>query len=117
MSLDIYVPRDERFGHLKLTDFLTYALKAIVQIIKPELESLFDSTPNEFDSFEDVLKLYGEIKVHEGTEVNIYAERLKENLQIHGEKLFKYPVPQVIKGIYFAHDSYAIYVYTMTCVS
>ncbi|CAJ2631629.1 unnamed protein product [Trifolium pratense] len=95
MSLDIYVPRDERFGHLKLTDFLGYALKAIVPIIKPELESLFDSTPNEFDSFEDVLKLYGEIK--EIRDYNIHAERLKENLQIDGEKLFKYPVPQVIK--------------------
>jgi linoleate 9S-lipoxygenase len=106
-----------------LTDFLTYALKAIVPIIKPELESLFDTTPNEFDSFEDVLKLYGEIKVHEGTEIkgirdniNIHAERLKENLQIHGEKIFKYPVPQVIQGIYSAHYSYAIYVYTITCV-
>ncbi|MCI53870.1 putative linoleate 9S-lipoxygenase 5-like, partial [Trifolium medium] len=55
MSLKIYVPRDERFGHLKMSDFLAYALKSIVQVLKPELESLFDSTPNEFDSFEDVL--------------------------------------------------------------
>ncbi|KAI9087871.1 hypothetical protein K1719_030201 [Acacia pycnantha] len=58
MSLNIYVPRDERFGHLKLADFLAYALKSVVQVLKPELESLFDSTPNEFDSFEDVIKLY-----------------------------------------------------------
>ncbi|KAF5952225.1 hypothetical protein HYC85_010169 [Camellia sinensis] len=28
MSLNIYVPRDERFGHLKMSDFLAYALKS-----------------------------------------------------------------------------------------
>ena len=56
MSLNIYVPRDERFGHLKMSDFLAYALKSIVQFIIPELEDLTDRTHNEFDSFEDVLK-------------------------------------------------------------
>ena len=49
MSLDIYVPRDERSDHLKLSDFLVNALKSILQVIKPELESLFDSTPDEFN--------------------------------------------------------------------
>ncbi|KAK7337782.1 hypothetical protein VNO77_18369 [Canavalia gladiata] len=58
-SLDIYVPRDERFGLLKLSDFLAYILKSIVQVVKTEMElSLFDRTPTEFDSFEDVLKLW-----------------------------------------------------------
>lgn len=102
MSLDIYVPRDERFGHVKMSDFLAYAIKAIVQVIKPELESLFDSTPNEFDSFEDVLKLYeGGIEVPEGAVKRIRdkipAEMLKEILRTDGQKLLKYPVPQVIK--------------------
>ncbi|KAK7337783.1 hypothetical protein VNO77_18370 [Canavalia gladiata] len=102
MSLDIYVPRDERFGHLKLSDFLAYALKSIVQVIKPELESLFDSTPTEFDSFEDVFKLYeGGIKVPEGIlkniRDNIPAEMLKEILRTDGERFLKFPMPQVIK--------------------
>ncbi|CAK8544657.1 unnamed protein product [Lathyrus sativus] len=102
MSLDIYVPRDERFGHIKLADFLAYALKAIAQVIQPELESLFDKTPNEFDTFEDVLKLYeGGIKVPEGVlkgiRDKIPAEMLKEILRTDGEGLLKYPVPQVIK--------------------
>ncbi|KAJ1380913.1 PLAT/LH2 domain [Sesbania bispinosa] len=102
MSLDIYVPRDERFGHLKMSDFLAYALKSIVQVLKPEFESLFDSTPDEFDSFEDVLKLYeGGIKVPEGIvkEItnNIPAEMLKEILRTDGERFLKFPVPQVIK--------------------
>ncbi|RDY11311.1 putative linoleate 9S-lipoxygenase 5, partial [Mucuna pruriens] len=102
MSLDIYVPRDERFGHLKLADFLAYALKSLVQVIKPELESLFDGTPDEFDSFEDIFKLYeGGIKVPEGILKNISdkipAEMLKEILRTDGERFLKYPVPQVIK--------------------
>ncbi|TKY52225.1 linoleate 9S-lipoxygenase 5 [Spatholobus suberectus] len=102
-SLDIYVPRDERFGHLKLADFLAYALKSIVQVLKPELESLFDSTPNEFDSFEDVLKLYeGGIEVPEGMlkEVrdNIPAEMLKEIFRTDGQRFLKFPVPQVISA-------------------
>ncbi|KAK4282802.1 hypothetical protein QN277_014133 [Acacia crassicarpa] len=107
MSLNIYVPRDERFGHLKLADFLAYALKSIVQVLKPELESLFDSTPNEFDSFEDVIKLYeGGIKVPEGIlkdiRDNIHAELLKEILRTDGEPLLKFPKPLVIKEDEFA---------------
>ncbi|KAK7397204.1 hypothetical protein VNO78_18371 [Psophocarpus tetragonolobus] len=102
MSLDIYVPRDERFGHLKLADFLANALKSLVQVVKPELESLFDSTPEEFDSFEDVFKLYeGGIKVPEGILKNIRdkipAELLKEILRTDGERFLKFPLPQVIK--------------------
>lgn len=108
-SLDIYVPRDERFGHLKLADFLAYALKSIVQVLKPELESLFDSTPNEFDSFEDVLKLYeGGIEVPEGMlkEVrdNIPAEMLEEIFRSDGQRLLKFPVPQVIAGMVDARN-------------
>ncbi|CAL0311226.1 unnamed protein product [Lupinus luteus] len=101
-SLDIYVPRDERFGHLKLSDFLAYALKSIVQVLKPEFESLFDSTIDEFDSFEDVLKLYeGGIKLPDGILKDIRdqvpAEFLKEILSNDGERFLKYPLPQVIK--------------------
>lgn len=104
-SLDIYVPRDERFGHLKLSDFLANALKSIVQVVKPELESLFDSTPNEFDSFEDVFKLYeGGIEVPEGILKNIRdkipAELLKEILRTDGERFLKLPVPKVIEGMF-----------------
>ncbi|KAL6340905.1 hypothetical protein AAG906_032016 [Vitis piasezkii] len=103
MSLNIYVPRDERFGHLKMSDFLAYALKSIVQFLLPEFEALCDSTPNEFDSFQDVLDLYeGGIKVPEGPLLdkikdNIPLEMLKELVRTDGEHLFKFPMPQVIK--------------------
>ncbi|PQQ06498.1 putative linoleate 9S-lipoxygenase 5 isoform X2 [Prunus yedoensis var. nudiflora] len=101
MSLNIYVPRDERFGHLKLSDFLAYALKSIAQFIRPELEALFDKTPNEFDSFEDVLKLYeGGIPLPEGLLKdigdNIPAEMLKEIFRTDGAQLLRFPMPQRI---------------------
>ncbi|VFQ98737.1 unnamed protein product [Cuscuta campestris] len=103
MSLDIYVPRDERFGHVKLADFLTYALKSLVQFLFPEFKSLSDSTPNEFDSFQDVLNLYeGGIKFPQGPLLkaitdNIPIEMLREIFRSDGEGLFKFPTPQVIQ--------------------
>lgn len=103
-SLNIYVPRDERFGHLKMSDFLAYALKSVAQVLKPEFEALFDSTPSEFDSLKDVNDLYeGGIKVPEGIleniRDNIPAEMLKEIFRTDGEQVLKFPVPQVIKGL------------------
>lgn len=104
MSLNIYVPRDERFGHLKMSDFLAYGLKSVLQFLGPEFEAL-SVTHNEFDSFADTLKLYeGGIKLPEGSLLddireNIPFELLKELFQTDGEGLFKFPMPQVIAGI------------------
>ncbi|KAK3418571.1 hypothetical protein EUGRSUZ_H04496 [Eucalyptus grandis] len=103
MSLNTYVPRDERFGHLKMSDFLAYAVKAVGQFLKPELESICDSTPNEFDYFQDVLNLYeGGIKLPDGPlleslKEHIPLEMLKELVRTDGEGLLEYPMPQVIK--------------------
>ncbi|KAM5554020.1 hypothetical protein ABKV19_025985 [Rosa sericea] len=102
MSLDIYVPRDERFGHLKMSDFLAYALKSLVQFIRPELQAVFDKTPNEFDSFQDVLNLYeGGFPLPEGLLKdigdNIPLPMIKEIFRTDGERFLRFPVPQVIK--------------------
>lgn len=104
LSLNIYVPRDERFSHIKFSDFLAYALKSLGQIIVPEIKGLFDKTPNEFETFQDVLNLYeGGIKLPEGqklTKIREYIpwEMLKELIRSDGEQILKFPMPDVIKG-------------------
>ena len=107
LSINIYVPRDERFGHLKMSDFVAYALKAIAQFLKPELETAFSSTPNEFDKLQDILNLYeGGIELPndllQNIRKNIPAETLKEIFRTDGEGLLKFPVPQVIKGTLYS---------------
>ncbi|XP_077213720.1 putative linoleate 9S-lipoxygenase 5 [Tasmannia lanceolata] len=103
LSLDIYVPRDERFGHIKMSDFLAYALKALVQFLVPELKSLLDATPSEFDTLQDVLNLYeGGIKLPECPAVDaiknlIPLEMIKELVRTDGERFLKFPMPQVIQ--------------------
>ncbi|XP_042491469.1 probable linoleate 9S-lipoxygenase 5 [Macadamia integrifolia] len=109
MSLNIYVPRDERFGHIKMSDFLAYALKAVGQFLLPELEDFCKATPNEFETFQDVLDLYeGGIKLPGGSkleklESKIPLELLKELFRTDGDQgILKYPMPEVIKENKFA---------------
>ncbi|RRT63572.1 hypothetical protein B296_00035401 [Ensete ventricosum] len=104
LSLDIYVPRDERFGHLKMSDFLAYALKSLTQSLLPTLTAIFDTTPMEFDSFKDVLQLYeGGLPIPQSPELDeirshLPFEMLKELVRTDGERVLKLPLPQVIKG-------------------
>ncbi|KAJ0982301.1 hypothetical protein J5N97_010556 [Dioscorea zingiberensis] len=103
LNLDIYVPRDERFGHIKMSDFLGYAIKALVNSVFPVLTSIFDKTPNEFDSFQDVLDLYeGGLKIPhldllEQIRDQIPFEMIKEIIRLDGDALFKLPMPHVIR--------------------
>ncbi|KAL7235183.1 hypothetical protein ACSBR1_018639 [Camellia fascicularis] len=102
-SLSIYVPRDERFSRLKLSDLVAYGLKSVFQFLLPEFEAQFDKTPEEFDNLEDVMKLYdGGIKIPdchllESLRKEIPFETLKEILRTDGERFCHFPVPQVIE--------------------
>lgn len=104
VSLDIYVPRDERFSSIKFSDFLAYSFKSIGQVILPEIKSIGDKTFNEFDTFEDVFNLYdGGIKLPSGATLNKIRERIpweifRELVRNDGEGFLKFPVPDVIKG-------------------
>ncbi|XP_020244165.1 probable linoleate 9S-lipoxygenase 4 [Asparagus officinalis] len=109
VSLDIYVPRDERFGHLKMSDFLAYALKSVTRALLPTLDALyFDETAMEFDSFEDVLNLYeGMLQLPESPALEEIRSRtplemIKELVRAEGEYILRLPVPQVIKENKFA---------------
>ncbi|KAK9919844.1 hypothetical protein M0R45_028419 [Rubus argutus] len=101
-SLFIYVPRDERFSHLKMSDLIAYALKSISQILKPdELDALLH-TQKGFDSLEDVLKLYeGGVELPDAllkfVRSTTPAETIKELFRTDGERFLKFPMPQVIK--------------------
>ncbi|KZV41889.1 putative linoleate 9S-lipoxygenase 5-like [Dorcoceras hygrometricum] len=103
LSLDIYVPKDENFSRVKLSDFIGYALKSLGQVLIPEIRSLFEETFSEFHTFQDVLDLYeGGIKLPDGITLlkirkHIPWELLKELLRSDGERFLKFPMPDVIK--------------------
>ncbi|PON81327.1 Lipoxygenase [Trema orientale] len=102
LNLNFYIPRDERFGHLKMSDFLVNTLKSVALVIKPALESLFDLTPAEFDSFDDVLNLYEggfplPLGVFDTIRQNMPIETLKELFRSDGGRFLKFPKPHVIK--------------------
>uniref|UniRef100_A0A1J3GJI6 Lipoxygenase n=1 Tax=Noccaea caerulescens TaxID=107243 RepID=A0A1J3GJI6_NOCCA len=103
LNLNIYVPRDERFSHVKFSDFLAYALKSVTQVLVPEIASLCDKTINEFDSFDDVFHLYdGSIKLANGHTISklrdvIPWEMFRELVRNDGERFLKFPLPDVLK--------------------
>jgi linoleate 9S-lipoxygenase len=88
-----------------LADFLAYALKTVAQVVKNGVDTFVDTTPNEFDSFDDVLKLYegGYELPHVPLLDNIRKifplEFLEEIFRTDGERFFEFPKPQVIKGL------------------
>ncbi|CAH1418755.1 unnamed protein product [Lactuca virosa] len=102
LSLNIYVPRDERFNQVKFSDFLGYSAKSIGQVVRPEIKALFDKTPNEFDSFKDILNLYTDgLKLPKRSvskiRKRIHVELVKELLRNDGEEPLTFPMPDVIE--------------------
>lgn len=104
LCLDFYVPRDEQFTRIKFSEYVAYSLKSIAQVMLPEIASLCDKTINEFDSFEDVHRIYeGGIKLPKVTLLRKVKERIpwamiKELVRSDGERFLKFPMPDVIKG-------------------
>nr|UDP26497.1 lipoxygenase 4 [Tulipa gesneriana] len=97
-SLNIYVPRDERFGHLKMSDFLGNSLKSVLQGIVPGLQGLLFN--KDFNTYQDVLDLYYKgipLPQIPGLGDTIPFELIKDLVAPDGARLFKMPVPQVIK--------------------
>ncbi|KAL5160578.1 Linoleate 9S-lipoxygenase 1 [Glycine soja] len=95
---DTYIPRDENFGHLKSSDFLTYAIKSLTQNVLPQFNTAFGFN-NEFDSFEDVRCLF-DGGVYLPTDVLSKISPipvLKEIFRTDGEQALKFPPPHVIK--------------------
>ena len=99
----IYVPRDERFGHLKMADFLGYSIKAIAEGIVPAIRTYVDTTPGEFDSFQDILDLYEggrklpDVPALEELRKRFPLQLVKALLPAAGDYILKLPMPQIIK--------------------
>lgn len=117
-SLSIYVPRDERFSHIKFSDLLAFALKSVAHFLIPAAEGQFDSTPGEFDNFQEILKIYeGGFKLQKNQFIesimeDISSEMLRELLRTDSDGFLKFPVPQVIKGNSFI----SVMMTTMDCL-
>jgi len=97
---DTYIPRDENFGHLKSSDFLTYGIKSLAQSVLPQFQSAFGLNA-EFDKFDDVRGFF-EGGIHLPTDVISNISPLpviKEIFRTDGEQVLKFPPPHVIQGI------------------
>ncbi|XP_061365130.1 seed linoleate 9S-lipoxygenase-2 [Gastrolobium bilobum] len=109
---EVYVPRDENFGHLKSSDFLSYGIKSLSQLVLPAFESAMNFTPNEFDSFQDVRDLYeGGIKLPTDVISTISPlPVIKELFRTDGEQVLKFPTPHIIqanKSAWMTDDEFA----------
>ncbi|CAO2195538.1 unnamed protein product [Urochloa humidicola] len=97
---DVYVPRDERFGHIKSADFLGYSIKALVDGIVPALKGYIGI---EFNSFRDIIRLYeGGIKIPdvpalEQIRKQFPLQLIKDLMPVGGDFLLKLPTPKIIK--------------------
>lgn len=103
LGLTIYVPRDENFGHLKMSDFLGFALKSLSSTVQPELVNLINITPGEFDKFQDVHDLYEggfpvPLNVFRNLTEAFTPPMFQELLRNDGERFLKFSPPQVVRG-------------------
>lgn len=125
-SLEIYVPKDERFSQLKMEDVYAYGIKLVNQGLLPGFKSVIDKISdevvgtlenvlhhkfesissnkfNEFSSFEEVLQLYnGVLKIPNSNFLESIREKIpneffRELLRSDGEPFSKFPLPQVIE--------------------
>ncbi|KAL6840053.1 hypothetical protein ACP4OV_029863 [Aristida adscensionis] len=100
---DVYVPRDERFGHIKKSDFYGYTIKALVNAIVPAIRTYVDLSPGEFDSFKDIIRLYeGGIKLPsipalEELRKQFPLQLVKDLVPVGGDYVLKLPMPHIIK--------------------
>ncbi|KAL2942071.1 putative linoleate 9S-lipoxygenase 5 [Bienertia sinuspersici] len=100
---DIYIPRDEKFGHIKLSDFFGDTVKSLTQGIFGMLDSVFDLTPKEFDSLNDVMDMHeGLITLPDSPSLNklrrkVPTKFLKALFRSDGAALMNYPMPDIVK--------------------
>lgn len=106
INLDFYVPPDERFSHIKLSEFISNSIQAVVHFVIPELKSLFQGDLLNFESLDQIKKDFYynernqvfESMVMEKLKVLLPHDLFKKVSKMIKEKPIKFPVPQVIAG-------------------
>lgn len=104
INLDFYVPPDDRFSPIKLSEFITNSLQAILHFVNPELKSLIQGNVINFASFDQIKKdLYQSERsrvlegiVMEKLKAFLPEDLLKEFKKAIKENPIKFPIPQVI---------------------
>ncbi|MCL7034357.1 hypothetical protein MKW94_005361, partial [Papaver nudicaule] len=101
LNINIYCPRDEKFSRIKFSDFLAVSIKSLGQVLLPEIKTVFNKAPNEFNTYEEVLQIY---KGYEKQNIDPNSlkssgrfELIKELFRSDGEKFTKYPKAEVIQ--------------------
>ncbi|KAH7439970.1 hypothetical protein KP509_04G085100 [Ceratopteris richardii] len=107
----VYVPRDERFDHVKRSDFLGSSIKSFVHEVLPTIEEFLQRN-DDFDNFKDIKRLYESgisLPILDLKSVLSAAEKaseFKDPFEVIGEltdenssdgSLLKFPQPQVIQ--------------------
>ena len=106
---DFYIPRDERFGHLKQNDFTIDLLKGFLRSLVPVICAIFDpsnKTPTEFGSFDDILRLFQKglpvpnVPLVDQVMENVPFKMLRDMVSTKNklERIFKFSKPHVIQG-------------------
>ncbi|XP_010912798.1 probable linoleate 9S-lipoxygenase 5 [Elaeis guineensis] len=104
INLDFYVPPDERFSPIKLSEFISNSIQAVVHFVIPELKSLFQGDLLNFESLDRIKRdLYYDERnrviegiVMEKLKVFLPNDLFKEVNKAIKEHPIKFPVPQVI---------------------
>ncbi|KAK8949453.1 putative linoleate 9S-lipoxygenase 5 [Platanthera zijinensis] len=106
LELESYVPRDERFGHIKMSDFVGQGIKTVAKDLLPIFQAVVNFTMKEFASFKDVLKLYeGGLPLPDFPLLRKFFQALPftvlKSVLISSrdqQSLLKLPIPQVIQN-------------------
>nr|BAM95906.1 lipoxygenase [Ricciocarpos natans] len=101
-----YIPPDEYFSSDKNSGFLAGALKGVGHSVVPVISGLFDTSPNTWDSIEEILSLYAD-GLPLGQNLSDTQDQEKKGQLVFLDTIFKaegddksvlrFPEPQIIK--------------------
>ncbi|KAL5562222.1 hypothetical protein UlMin_031969 [Ulmus minor] len=105
ISLDIFVPPDERFSSKKLSDFISSSAQAAVYCLSHEAKQLFEQESDDYNSFDEVHNMFSGNRSRSQEVEGWIAEKLKNVLpaklfkevaDVNKKNPQKFPIPQII---------------------